>query len=172
MEMRRRLCGRGESIALILFVSAMLAPGGSATSAQQTAREDARMTMRTKSFRVAGGADSMAFDGANVWVASHNSNTVTKLRAKDGVELGKFEVGQRPTALAYDGSSIWVANLFDNTVTKLRATDGLELGTFRVGKQPTALLFDGTSVWAVNKQSNTVTKLRASDGAKLGAFAV
>jgi hypothetical protein len=32
----------------------------------------------------------LAFDGANIWTASDNSNTVTKLRASDGAVLGIF----------------------------------------------------------------------------------
>ena len=34
----------------------------------------------------------VAFDGANMWVVNNGSNTVTKLRANDGANLGDFAV--------------------------------------------------------------------------------
>src|SRR5207247_8331811 len=66
----------------------------------------------------------VAFDGASVWVANSQSNSVTKLRASDGANLGTFPVGTQPFGVAFDGANIWVANLGSNTVTKLRARDG------------------------------------------------
>jgi hypothetical protein len=38
----------------------------------------------------------LAFDGANIWVTHVNGNTVTKLRASDGANLGIFTVGSSP----------------------------------------------------------------------------
>ena len=40
----------------------------------------------------------IAFDGANMWVSNHFSNSVMKLRASDGANLGTFPVGARPGA--------------------------------------------------------------------------
>ena len=62
---------------------------------------------------------SVAFDGANIWVANELSNTVTKLRAKDGSKLGNFSAGASPAGVAFDGSSVWVTNAGSNTVSKL-----------------------------------------------------
>ena len=42
------------------------------------------------------GTDGIAFDGANIWVANGNSNSVSKLRASDGTTLGTFSVGGGP----------------------------------------------------------------------------
>ena len=61
---------------------------------------------------------SLAFDGANIWVANHDNSTVTKLRASDGTLLGTFNTGAAPVSLAFDGANIWVANHDDSTVTK------------------------------------------------------
>src|ERR1700728_86679 len=52
----------------------------------------------------------LAFDGANIWVANALEDTVTKVRAADGANLGTFSAGGVPTALAFDGSNIWVAD--------------------------------------------------------------
>ena len=85
---------------------------------------------------------AVAFDGANIWVANMaSSNTVTKLRASDGANLGTFNVGlPNLFGVAFDGTNIWVGNSDggSGTVTKLRASDGPTLGTFQVGPAPLA----------------------------------
>jgi DNA-binding beta-propeller fold protein YncE len=100
----------------------------------------------------------LAFDGANIWVSNLGSDTVTRLRASDGTNLGTFAVGGKPWGLAFDGANIWVANLNSNTVTKLQASDGTNLGTFAVGTYPEGMAFDGANIWVANKLSNTVSK--------------
>ena len=60
----------------------------------------------------------LAFDGANIWVASFGDNSVVKLRASDGASLGTFPVGDAPQGLAFDGANIWVANSNGNSVSK------------------------------------------------------
>jgi hypothetical protein len=124
------------------------------------------------------GPQFLAFDGASIWVSNYGfpcqgcGNTVTKLRASDGMILGTFVVGTGPAGIAFDGANIWVANYGSNDVTKLRASDGAVLGTFRVEVNPYAVAFDGTNVWVTNATSNTVSKLRATNGAILGTFPV
>jgi len=91
---------------------------------------------RSTQFPVGSEPFGVAFDGANIWVANEGGNSVTKLRANDGTNLGTFAVGTEPFGLAFDGANIWVANGISNTVTKLRASDGATLGTFGVGILP------------------------------------
>jgi len=112
------------------------------------------------------------FDGANIWISNSGANSVSKLRATDGVSLGTFTVGAGPQGIAFDGSNVWVANPGSTSVTKLRASDGSNLGAFPVGSGPWAVAFDGANIWVTNSGSGTVTKLRASDGSNLGTFAV
>ncbi|MGA9496569.1 MAG: hypothetical protein WBV41_11970, partial [Terriglobales bacterium] len=59
-----------------------------------------------------------AFDGANMWVANHGSNNVTKL-SSTGKVLGTFIVGSSPWAVGFDGAHIWVGNQEGDTVSKL-----------------------------------------------------
>jgi DNA-binding beta-propeller fold protein YncE len=103
----------------------------------------------------------IVFDGANIWVTNTGDNTVTKLRATDGVLLGTFQAGTNPGTPAYevafDGANIWVTNGSANTVTELRATDGVILGTFPTGQLPQGVLFDGANIWVTNANGNTVT---------------
>ena len=62
-------------------------------------------------------AGGMAFDGENIWVLGVFSNTVTKLRASDGENLGVFPTGgSRPGGIAFDGANIWVTNRFIHSV--------------------------------------------------------
>ncbi|HLW89020.1 MAG TPA: hypothetical protein VKR57_11050, partial [Terriglobales bacterium] len=69
----------------------------------------------------------LCFDGANIWSANFNDDTVTKVRANDGQVLGTFKVGAQPYGVTFDGANVWVSNQGDITVTKLRAYDGKNL---------------------------------------------
>src|SRR5580658_8910584 len=102
----------------------------------------------------------LAFDGANMWVANQDGNSVTKLRANDGENLGTFPVQAGPTGIVFDGANIWTVNSYGNNVSKLRASDGKTLGTFNVGNDPLFAAFDGENIWVTN-QSGSVSKLRA-----------
>jgi hypothetical protein len=50
----------------------------------------------TTSFKVGDNPYGIAFDGTNMWVSNNGDNTVTKLRANDGANLGTFSVGMAP----------------------------------------------------------------------------
>jgi DNA-binding beta-propeller fold protein YncE len=54
-----------------------------------------------------------------MWISDDSGSTVTKLRAADGLNLGKFSTGSAPEGLAFDGANIWVANAGSGTVSKL-----------------------------------------------------
>jgi DNA-binding beta-propeller fold protein YncE len=59
------------------------------------------------------------YDGTNIWVANERDNTLTKLRASDGANLGTFATGITPHWLAFDGAHVWVTNNGGNTVSRL-----------------------------------------------------
>jgi sugar lactone lactonase YvrE len=125
-------------------------------------------------FPVGNSPSGVAFDGANIWVTTSGTFTVTKLRASDGANLGSFPVGSGSNQVAFDGANIWVTNSGSSTVTKLRASDGACVGTctFTVGQFPIGVAFDGANIWVANLVGGTVIKLRTSDGANLGTFTV
>jgi DNA-binding beta-propeller fold protein YncE len=50
---------------------------------------------------------------------NNGENTVTRLRAGDGLKIGTFKVGANPAGAAFDGAHVWVANYNDGTVSKL-----------------------------------------------------
>ena len=70
-------------------------------------------------FSVGDGPRGICFDGANIWVANHSDDTVTKLKASDGSTVGTYSVGNIPWDICFDGANIWVTNLLGDNVTKL-----------------------------------------------------
>src|SRR5260370_1468268 len=72
---------------------------------------------QTPTFNVGNHPNTVAFDGANIWVTNASDNTVTKLAANNGAVLGTFSTGNKPVGLTFDGANIWVANFDANTVT-------------------------------------------------------
>ncbi len=135
-------------------------------------------TNQVTTYKVGNSPSALAFDGENMWVANSGDNTVTKLRAYDGANLGTFPVGSNPQALAFDGANIWVGNNGDSTVTKLRASDGANLGTFPLKSawnggtsyQPYWLGFDGVNLWESGFASGTgcaTLKLQVTDASPL-----
>ena len=102
----------------------------------------------------------LAFDGANMWVANESDNSVTKLRASDGLNLGTFPVrgAIQPNGVVYDGADIWVTGYGNNTLVKLLAANGTVLGTFPAGNGPQGIAFDGANIWVSNFFTNTVSK--------------
>jgi hypothetical protein len=104
--------------------------------------------------------------GPSVWVANERSNTVTKLTA-DGVLVGSYAVGTRPSALAADNAgNIWVANNKANTVMKL-SPDGKLIGTYQVGQGPFGLVAAGADVFVSCFFDKSVVKLSGTTGAAL-----
>jgi hypothetical protein len=123
-------------------------------------------------FQTGNNPTAVAFDGANLWVASTGpSGNVTKLRASDGANLGTFAVGVLPEGIAFDGANIWVANTAVKSITKLLASSGATVGTYSVGGYPQGVAFDGTNIW-VTTSAGTVEKLLAATGAVVGTYAV
>lgn len=78
----------------------------------------------TTQIPVGNGPYGIAYDGSDMWVVSQTDNSVTKLRASDGANLGTFPVGHAPISVAFDGANVWVTNRNDNNVTKLRERRG------------------------------------------------
>jgi hypothetical protein len=109
------------------------------------------------------GADTIAFDGANVWTVACGANTTTKIRVSDGAVVGTFPVGSCPGPIAFDGHSIWIASFANTgsrpTLSKLRPSDGTILETyFGGGFGPEGIEFDGASIWVTSPFGDSVSK--------------
>jgi hypothetical protein len=91
------------------------------------------------------------FDGKNIWVPNHFSNTVMVVRAATGEVLATLSGNglSLPTDIAFDGERILVTNANAHTVSLWKATDLTPLGNFSTGADtyPTGVCSDGQSFW-------------------------
>ena len=92
---------------------------------------------------------NMAFDGVNVWIANSGDNTVTKLRASDGKNLGTFTATAGTYGIAFDDTNMWVAG--DPYLAELRPSDGKLLYFTRdlQGVAPASPLTGPTFGWLI-----------------------
>lgn len=115
----------------------------------------------------------IAFDGANIWATDFYYSTLIKVRASDGVILGRYSGVYEPLRIASNGTSVWAATELGD-LYKVRTSDGvveqvIDLGTSPLGQ----VLYDGTSIWVASwGLGNGLTKIRSSDGAILGTYTV
>ncbi|HEU4714821.1 MAG TPA: hypothetical protein VFS76_24890, partial [Pyrinomonadaceae bacterium] len=70
-------------------------------SAHAGSLQDQITIPQSTDFPVGQRPEALLFDGSNVWVANQQSDSLMKLRASDGLNLGTFETGTRPVALTY-----------------------------------------------------------------------
>jgi hypothetical protein len=72
-----------------------------------------------------------AYDGANIWVPSYYSNSVTVVRAKDGLVLASLTGNGLSGAVqaAFDGERILVTNSLGHNVSLWKAADLTEIGS-------------------------------------------
>jgi hypothetical protein len=91
------------------------------------------------------------YDGTNIWVPNFNSNSVSVVRASDGVVLATLTGNglSFPTAAAFDGQRILVTNQSGNSVSLFRAADFASLGSFPAGASsyPSGVCSDGVNFW-------------------------
>ena len=100
----------------------------------------------------------MAFDGADMWVVNGGDQTVTKLRASDGKNLGTFPATSAAYGIVFDGTNLWIAGTPD--IVELRPSDGKVIFRARLpygGGEGVA--FDGANIWVTNYTGGSVNKL-------------
>jgi 6-phosphogluconolactonase len=91
------------------------------------------------------------FDGTNIWVPNHNSNTVTVVRASSGAVLATLTGNglNTPSTAAFDGERILVTNHDGNSVSLWKASDLSPLGSVSTGANsaPLGACSDGLNFW-------------------------
>lgn len=100
---------------------------------------------------------TVVFDGANIWTVNSGTQSISKLRAADGVVLATLPISFNTVGMTFDGSNIWVPSQFG--VYKYRASDATLLGIFP--RSPTNYgnaAFDGVNIWVTNPDQNTIVK--------------
>ena len=90
-------------------------------------------------YPVDGGPNGIAFDGANIWVTSIDSDTLTKLRAADGEMLGTFVIPGRLHSVAWGRKPHLGYTEHEQPRDKLRSSDAAILGTYPTGLGPSYL---------------------------------
>lgn len=99
------------------------------------------------------------FDGADLWVANNNSDTVTRVRASDGTVLGTWTGATDATGIVcaigkvfITGSSAGKLYMIDPTL----APGIVTTVSSSLGAAPAGIAFDGTRIWTAN-QSGSVS---------------
>ena len=90
-------------------------------------------------------------DGADLWIANYDSNTVSRVRASDGSYLGTWTGVTQPAAILVAEGLVFVTGedgtLFDLDPAK---PPGALVPQTQVGTMPRAMTFDGHSFWTAN----------------------
>jgi len=99
----------------------------------------------------------------HIWVTNQNTDTVSKMRAKDGAVLGTYATGNIPCGVLFVNGVIWVANGGNGTISKFRASDGKLLKTITgVATSPYQLAFDGANIWISDESDGNFIKVSQS----------
>jgi hypothetical protein len=90
------------------------------------------------------------FDGSNIWVPNDVGNSITVVRARDGLVLATLTGNglNAPIQAAFDGQRILVTNA-GNKVSLWKAADLTPIGTFSTGAStgPSGACSDGVNFW-------------------------
>src|SRR5207244_11722925 len=97
-----------RTITVSLLSTFLLALCGSFYQSAAALEPDARSTIQ--SFTVGVTPGGLAFDGANIWITTFDTDEVTKLRASDGTVLGTFPAAGLTIYPVLDGPTIWMTN--------------------------------------------------------------
>ena len=111
-----------------------------------------------QSVTVGFGPQYPAFDGSNFWVPNTASNSVTIVRASNGVILQTLTAGvAQPTAAAFDGERVLVTSE-GPSVTLWKAADLSPLGSIPIGTGSWNACSDGVNFWLTLLVSNKLAR--------------
>ena len=99
----------------------------------------------------------LASDGADVWVANHNSSTVSRVRASDGKLLETWTGASFPTGVLSAMGRIFIAGNFLGRIDPGQPAGAVENVTTLPGGAGAQLTFDGSRIWAANSTAGSVS---------------
>jgi hypothetical protein len=103
------------------------------------------------------------FDGANIWVPAFFDNSVSVVRARDGMVVATLTTNglNRPTHAAFDGQRILVTNSQGDSLSIWRATDLTPIGNVSsgAGTHPGYACSDGINFWVTLQGTNQLARL-------------
>jgi YVTN family beta-propeller protein len=117
----------------------------------------------------ANSADSLVYDGVNVWAVLTAESAAFRLSTSNGAILERVSLRNDCLAAAFDGTKLWFA--CGNELSTLMVSSSQKDHLSFKG-QLSGVAFDGESVWVTNHDSQSVTKVRAADRAILGTYPV
>jgi hypothetical protein len=103
------------------------------------------------------------FDGSNIWVPNLSGNSVTVVRARDGLVPATLTGNglNGPNQTAFDGQRILVTNNGGNSVSLWKAADLTPIGTFSTGGRgstPFGACSDGVNFWIALPGANQIAR--------------
>jgi hypothetical protein len=115
-----------------------------------------------QSIAVGAGPELPVFDGSNIWVPSGTANSITVVRARDGLVLATLTGNglNGPNQAAFDGQRVLVTNFSGNSVSLWKAADLTPIGTFSTGAStnPTGACSSGINFWIVLNGANQLAR--------------
>jgi streptogramin lyase len=116
-----------------------------------------------------GGVESIAFDGAMLWVTRPFRDSLVPIAATDRIGV-RLALPGMPNAVMYDGTNLWVTLMQGNAVAKVQRAPLKVLSTTPVGKEPGGLALDGAYLWVSNRTDHTVTKIERATGLAVATY--
>jgi YVTN family beta-propeller protein len=111
-----------------------------------------------------------------VYVANQGDNTVSVIRASDGMLIDTIAVGSEPYGLASASVSgttyLYVANTGSDTVSVINTSTNTVAATVSVGAKPYYVAAIGTNVYVTNGASNTVSVINGNTNTVSATIAV
>jgi DNA-binding beta-propeller fold protein YncE len=102
------------------------------------------------------------FDGSNIWVPNANDNSVTVVRARDGMVLATLTGNglNQPNQAAFDGQRILVTNPTGNSVSLWKASDLTPIRSVSAGAtNPFGACSDGINFWITLEAAGQLARL-------------
>jgi hypothetical protein len=102
----------------------------------------------------------LAFDGANVWVANFEDETITAVHARHGTTRGTFRDSFCPLNLGFGGGFVWAADSCNESLTLFRR-NGEHFGRVTLFPEdfPANMAFDGNSMWVIVGFDGSIAKV-------------
>lgn len=119
----------------------------------------------------------MAIYGDFLYVANHDSDTVSVINRADNTVVKTINVGNAPVDIAVNtgGTRVYVTNEGSNTVTVIDTTNDFKIAaTITVGAQPTAVAVrpDGKRVYVTNTGGRSVSVIDPLTNKRIGTISV
>jgi len=127
---------------------------------------------RSRAIGVGVKASAIAAGAGALWVASEETDTVTRLDPRTGAVVALVNVGHAPSALAVGEGAVWVVNRTDGTVSRIDPDTNSVSWIVGVGNDPTAVAVGEGAVWVAGGEDGTVARVDPDGPRKAQRFKV